>query len=80
MGYNAVLVFHLVWGSNRSENAISSRTRIVLFTDTCISVYVNVTNIETTKEIKIREKVRYTVDKEDELIPNHDQQTIFAFG
>lgn len=29
---------------------------------------------------KIKEKLRYTVDEEDELIPNHDQQTIFAFG
>lgn len=52
----------------------------VLFTDTCINVYVNVTNIETTEEIIIREKVRYTVDEEEELLPNHDQQTICAFG
>lgn len=53
-----------------------------LFTDSCVSVYVNVTtcNIETTEEIKIRERLRYTVDKEEELLPNHDQQTIFAFG
>lgn len=59
-----------------------SRTRIVLFTDSCLSVYVNVTtcNIETTEEIKIRERLRYTVDEEEELLPNHDQQTIFAFG
>lgn len=56
----------------------SSRTRFVY--RYLYNVYVNVTNIETTVEIKIREKVRYTVDEEDELLPNHDQQTIFPFG
>lgn len=44
----------------------------VLFIDICINVYVNVINIEIIEEIKIREKVRYIVDEEEELFLNYD--------
>lgn len=50
------------------------RICIFLFIDSCLSVYVNVIicNIEIIEEIKIRERLRYIVDEEEELFLNYD--------